>query len=258
MNIMSEQFNQICRQLECWYESPLGEYLYRREREIVGELVQPLFGHRLLQLGSSTRQPLLESASQAQKIYAAHSDAESIQLCTELEHLPFAAESIDILVLHHAVEFADNPHQLLREASRVLAYRGEMIIVGFNPWSLFGAGCGIQRALSNKLWSSAQLLSKHRLRDWLRLLGLEIECIRHSVSVPPGGKGRFNRALLGMDAFATRHNWVTGGLYVLHARKHISTLTADRALWNRRVGDRLIGLATAKPIPAPFEGDVAA
>ncbi len=258
MHIMSEEFNQICRQLECWYDSPLGEYLYRREREIVDELVQPLFGHRLLQLGTSTRQPLLESAPQVQKIYAANSNTEAIQLCTELEHLPFAAESIDILVLHHAVEFTSNPHQLLREASRVLAHRGEILIVGFNPWSLFGASCSVRRPLGNKPWSSAQLLSKHRLRDWLRLLGMEIECIRHSISVPPAGRGRIERALLGMDAFATRHNWVTGGLYVLHARKHISALTPDRALWNRRVGDRLIGLASAKPVPTPFEGDVAA
>jgi SAM-dependent methyltransferase len=258
MHTMSQEFNEICRQLESWYDTPLGAYLYAQERQIVGELVQPLFGHRLLQLGTSTRQPLLESAPQVQKIYAASTNATSVQLCTDLDHLPFAAESIDILVLHHAVEFAANPHQLLREANRVLAHRGEIIVVGFNPWSLFGAVCGLQRLFGRQPWTCAQSLSKHRLRDWLHLLGMEVENIRHSVSAPPWGKGRLKQQLLQLDAYTTRKNWMTGGLYIMHARKQVSSLTPDRARWNRRVGDRLIGLTSPKPVPSPFEGDVAA
>ncbi|MFM1760358.1 MAG: hypothetical protein RLY75_1629, partial [Pseudomonadota bacterium] len=52
--------------------------------------------------------------------------------------LPFASESIDLLVLPHVLEFAADPHQILREAERVLRPEGRLIISGFNPASLWG------------------------------------------------------------------------------------------------------------------------
>ena len=53
--------------------------------------------------------------------------------------LPIATQSIDLVVLPHVLEFADEPHQILREVDRVLMPEGRLVIVGFNPWSLWGA-----------------------------------------------------------------------------------------------------------------------
>jgi SAM-dependent methyltransferase len=38
----------------------------------------------------------------------------------------------------HALEFHDDPHQILREVERVLIPEGELIITGFNPISIWG------------------------------------------------------------------------------------------------------------------------
>ncbi len=57
----------------------------------------------------------------------------------DLLDLPFEAQSVDLLVMPHTLEFARDPHRLLREAERVLVPEGQLIILGFNSLSLWGA-----------------------------------------------------------------------------------------------------------------------
>ena len=54
------------------------------------------------------------------------------------EELPFATHSIDLVVMPHILEFAEDPHQVLREVERVLVPEGHVVITGFNPASLWG------------------------------------------------------------------------------------------------------------------------
>ena len=46
--------------------------------------------------------------------------------------------TIDLIVMPHALEFTDDPHLMLREAWRVIRPEGQIVISGFNPFSLFG------------------------------------------------------------------------------------------------------------------------
>ena len=57
----------------------------------------------------------------------------------DLLDLPFEAQSVDLLVMPHTLEFTSDPHRLLREAERVLMPEGRLIILGFNSLSLWGA-----------------------------------------------------------------------------------------------------------------------
>ncbi len=50
------------------------------------------------------------------------------------EHLPFAQESFDLVVMIHALEFAKDAQALLKEAYRVLAPSGHLIVISLNPW----------------------------------------------------------------------------------------------------------------------------
>lgn len=52
--------------------------------------------------------------------------------------LPFAPQSLDLLVLPHALEASPDPHAVLREAERVLVPEGRVVIIGFNPLSAWG------------------------------------------------------------------------------------------------------------------------
>ena len=56
----------------------------------------------------------------------------------DLRQLPFAANSIDLVVMPHVLEFYDDPHQILREVERILIPEGQIVLTGFNPYSLWG------------------------------------------------------------------------------------------------------------------------
>jgi ubiquinone/menaquinone biosynthesis C-methylase UbiE len=67
------------------------------------------------------------------------SELEIPQVVThDFGELPFATQSLDLVVLPHVLEFAAEPHQVLREVERVLIPEGQVIICGFNPSSLWG------------------------------------------------------------------------------------------------------------------------
>jgi SAM-dependent methyltransferase len=257
MPFMGANSIAICEQLESWYAKPAGQYLLEQERLLVEELLHQVFGYHQLQLGITRNQPLGLENTLSHKIYAGASGG-NIGLVTETDSLPFFNDSMDVVLLHHALEFADSPHRLLREAHRVLAPRGHLIVLGFNPLSLFGAGLQAQGQLPRSRWSGASLKSTRRLRDWLHLLGAEVEVVRHCFAVPPAGGERLFRYLRNCDQFLGRHRLPLGGVYAVHAQKQVSTLTPTRARWQRRMGDKLIDLTSPKPVPSPRGGDVAA
>ncbi len=232
--------------LERWYRTPVGSYLRQQEQRIVSQLLTVANGLRVLQLGGSDRLPLPSVQSNVQCIHALPAGGTVADLHTRFELLPFATDSIDRLVLCHVLEFADQPHQTLREAHRVLAPRGELLVLGFNPWSLFGLRAAAARCYRGVLWGRLRPLGRQRLRDWLHLLGMSTGTVRHSFCVPPWGSGTVHRSLRRIDGFATRHNWWLGGVYVLHARKNVVSITPDTLRWKQRVAKPVMGLATPR------------
>ena len=69
----------------------------------------------------------------------------------------------------------DDPHQVLREAERVLIAEGQLIITGFNPASLWGVRQALGRIVDAPFLPKAgQFLPLPRLKDWLKLLGFEV------------------------------------------------------------------------------------
>jgi SAM-dependent methyltransferase len=64
------------------------------------------------------------------------------------EELPFASNSVDTLLLMHALEFARSPERLLEECARVLVGQGRLLLVAPNrrsywtaaEWTPFGSG----------------------------------------------------------------------------------------------------------------------
>ncbi|MCZ6828102.1 MAG: methyltransferase domain-containing protein [Gammaproteobacteria bacterium] len=255
---MNADSSDICQQLECWFENPAGQYLLRRERELVAKLLEQVFGYHLLQLGITRQHGLALDSALNHKIYAAATPAADIGLVTQADSLPFANDSIDVAVLHHSIDFAENPHQLLREVQRVVAAQGHIIILGFNPWSVFGLGATLRGLYPGSFWGQAAPMSVRRLRDWLHLLGSEVRAVGYTFATPPVGQGRAYRWLARCDSFVTRHNWPLGGAYVLHAQKQVVPLTPTRLRWESSVGNRLMGLGVAKPVPSPRGVEVAA
>ncbi|MDE2452292.1 MAG: methyltransferase domain-containing protein, partial [Burkholderiales bacterium] len=161
----------------------------------------------------------------------------ALALQCDFDALPFPNASLDLVVLPHALELARDPHQTLREVERVLVAEGRVVIVGFNPASLWGlrqrAGrirrrLGLGQALF--LPESGGFINYWRMRDWLRLLGFEVESGRFGCWRPPLHSEGWLERWAWMDALGDRGWPVLGAVYMLVAVKRVR-------------GMRLVGLA---------------
>jgi SAM-dependent methyltransferase len=258
----------ILAELESWYASDNGQYLLQGTQRAVQDLLDTSFGYHLLQLGVRGGRPLYEGSPINHRLYCAARTGEGVGLVSEPCELPLDSHSIDAIIAHHSLEFAANPHQVLREIQRVLTPQGQLLIVGFNPYSLMGCNTRIRGMLRDPLWSGHTPVSEHRLRDWLHLLGCEVLDTFRLYSLPPVGRGRVRNLFARCDNWAERKNLPLGGLYILHATKQVAGLHRPRrSLLSRR--GRFVGLvpkpAPTTPLaPAPrsnnplYKGDVAA
>jgi SAM-dependent methyltransferase len=244
---MREDCIDILSELESWYTGANSQYLLEETRAAMQDQLDTSFGYHILQLGVSGGRPLCQGSPINHRLYCAGQLAGGVGLVAEPDELPLDSDSVDAIIAHHCLEFAANPHQVLREIQRVLTPQGQLLVVGFNPYSLLGCKTRLRAVLRDPLWSRHHPVSEHRLTDWLHLLGCEVLDTRRLYSLPPVSSGHLRQLLMRGDAWATRHNLPTGGLYILHATKQVAGLHRPRRPVVSRRGS-LIGLV---PKPAP-------
>ncbi|GHU03916.1 hypothetical protein AGMMS49960_18930 [Betaproteobacteria bacterium] len=123
-----------------WLQTPLGRYVVDWEQTQLDALLVDIFGYNALQLGLGSEN-LLRANRMPYQLVAGEpvaGDLGRVAVMTKEDALPFASASLDLVVLAHVLEFAANPHQVLREVERVLVAEGSVVIAGFNPFSLWG------------------------------------------------------------------------------------------------------------------------
>ena len=214
-------------EIEAWLASPAGRYLLDWEQRQLDAAVADVFGFHALQLGWPALAGLQANRMPQRWLTSPVPDARA-QLVCDADALPFEANSLDLLVLPHTLEFAPDPHHCLREAYRVLRPEGRLMVLGLNPASLWGLR---QRLGRSFLPQAGSFLGYWRLRDWFKLLGLEIVEARFGGwRLPLQREARHEGLIERLGA-----TWwpVFGAVYFLHAVKRVH-------------GMRLIGLAPAK------------
>ncbi len=163
--------------------------------------------------------------------------------------LPFPNESLDLVLMPHTLELARDPHQALAEVTRVLRPEGRLMIVGLNPASLWGLRQRTSRLKGQLgvghgapfLPRTGEFIGYWRLRDWLRLLGFEIDSGRFGCYRPAFNSERWLQRFGWMEHTGDRWWPVLGAMYFLAAVKRVR-------------GMRLVGLARServKPKAAP-------
>lgn len=227
-------FDQALPALEAWLETPLGLSLVAEEKESLDQALGYLFGYHLMEL-SVSRKLDLSGGSRVQHCFLLApekgGDGAQTTALADIENLPLASEAIDVAVLHHVLEFSEHPHQLLREASRVLIPRGHLVIVGFNPISSFGL-CKFFAKLSGQRphWRYHSLRFG-RVLDWLRLLDFEPVSVSQGFYRPPLQQTGIMKRLQWLERWGKKLNSPMGGFYMIVARKDVTAMTPIKPTW---------------------------
>lgn len=163
-------------ELHQWFATPLGERLLHSEAQLMQQILPDLFGYHLLQVGHIGHGQLLESSRIHHRcilcLHQSYAESTYATVHGHAHELPFAHDSLDVVVLPHVLEFEANPHQILREVERTLIAEGHVVIIGFNPVSLWGLWHRFLSRRKQAPWCS-QFLPVLRVKDWLTLLGFE-------------------------------------------------------------------------------------
>ncbi|MES2770882.1 MAG: class I SAM-dependent methyltransferase [Pseudomonadota bacterium] len=231
-----------------WLESPQGRYIMDWEQQKIDALVSDIFGYNALQIGMAQKNLLRQSRIPLQKKVAerALSEAEhknptasqfGVDIHSDLRQLPFATQSIDLVVLPHVLEFHEDPHQILREVARILIPGGQLIIAGFNPLSLWGLRQHIPSTRTQFPWHG-HYFSVARLKDWLKLLGCELERGHFGRYAPPCSEAKWFSRLNFMEAAGDRWWSFAGSVYLLRAIKRVHGMRLILPSWQAKGAPR--------------------
>lgn len=228
-------------QIRDWFHSDLGQQLLKQEQSVVDELMEGVFGYHLLQVGLLADQPLYSESTASHKfmmltqpLAADDQTSDESLLVGSAEELPLASECIDAVVLHHALDFAESPHQVLREASRVLRPGGKLIVVGFNPMSFWGFYRAMVKRRKPVPWRS-WFISQRRLNDWFTLLELKQEQHEGGFYRPPFASERWMNKFGWLEKLGNKYLNHSGGFYVFLATKETFSVTPLNLGWRRRL-----------------------
>ncbi|MCX8520240.1 MAG: class I SAM-dependent methyltransferase [Rhodoferax sp.] len=236
--------------LNQWLETPAGQYLLAWEQAQIDAAVADIFGYHALQLGLAplnglhgNRMPhqwLALDRQELDRLAQLKQQARPVALLCDYAALPFASSSLDLLVLPHTLEFSPDPHATLREVERVLVPEGRVVICGLNPLSLWGLRQGrarLYRSLGlGKLFlpDSGQFIGAWRLRDWLRLLSLEVEQDVFGCYRPALQSNKWLQRCAWMDHAGSRWWPIFGAAYCMVAVKRVRGMRLLEPVWKAK------------------------
>jgi SAM-dependent methyltransferase len=222
-----------------WFETPLGQHLLFREQRYFDNAVSDVFGFNAVQVGLPQIDFLRNSRIPLRVTCAVEAPA---QVCADPMFMPFESQSLDLLLLPHVLEFSGNPHQVLREAERVLRPEGRLVLAGFNPRSLWGLARVVQGGERGYPWNGA-FLNISRVKDWMELLGLEVAAGSMCCYRPPINRENWLRRLRFMEPAGDRWWAMGGGVYFLQAVKRVQGMNIIQPQWKTPVAQRLLSPA---------------
>lgn len=206
--------------LDAWFASALGASILEQEGRICQQVVSGSFGYHLVQVCPAGPVELAGDSLIRHRLAAGPSG----QVRCEMHELPFADDSVDVLILHHAVDFSAQPRGVLREAARILIPGGKLVVVGFNPYSLWGIVRMLNRRSVAVPWQG-QFLSPSRLSDWLSVLDFQVAGYEGAGMGLPTTRPRVKGINRWLELLGNRFWNHLGAVYVLAAEKRLSRLT---------------------------------
>lgn len=221
--------------LSPWFDTPAGSYARAWEQARLDDLTADIFGFNAVQIGLPQIQGLAANRMPNKWLTDAvlpQQPGHHVVLTHDFTELPFATSSLDLVVLPHVLEFASEPHQVLREVERVLIPEGQVIVCGFNPASMWGV-----RQVAGRLTGAhflplhGEFISVPRLKDWLKLLNMEVNRGHFGCYAPPCATSKWLQRFAFMEKAGDRWWPYLGALYIVQAIKRVKSMRLVGPAW---------------------------
>jgi SAM-dependent methyltransferase len=225
----AQKYNGGRSSLSGWFGTPQGSYVLDWELAQFDSAVEDVFGFRAVQVGLPEVDFLRQNRIPFRFSLALEPGA---AVAADPLQLPLASQSVDLIILPHVLEFHDNPHDVLREAERVLMPEGHIVISGFNTASLWRLKQLVSKRDAGAPWD-AKFLGLLRLRDWLRVLGFELNGGKFGCYAPPFEQKKWLDRFAFMEKAGARWWPIAGGMYVVRAIKRVHATRIVTPAWRR-------------------------
>ncbi|WGL17365.1 class I SAM-dependent methyltransferase [Microbulbifer bruguierae] len=234
---------QSCPDLSRWFETGLGQEILTQQLALAQPLVERLFGYHLMQASVACQVDFAACSRINHRFRLSPCMVGDAAALVEFEQLPLPSESIDVVLLHHLLDFAPHPHQVLREAARVLIPGGHMVLIGFNPFSLLGLNRVFR---SSSPYQRGNQLRAARVADWMNLLDLQAGPIERGFFRLPVQHRDLLAKTSWMERMGTRFHLPWGGFYIIVARKEVARMRTIKINWR---GERKPALSAVPSSP---------
>jgi len=229
--------------IEDWYLSETGQYLLEELEVRLTPILATTFGYYSLQVGCAGLADRLQQGCRVKRQFTLGETGQATNIEASPSMLPIASDSVDLVILMHHLSDTSEPHAILREAFRVLIPEGKLVIIDFNPKSLWGLRHFFQSWLEHVPFKGHFYTAK-RIDDWMRLLGFDQSQLHRVGYLPPIQKPAIVRHLSWLEK--GMRNWLPlfGALNLMVYSKNISPLTPVRHRWVTR---KLLPAKVARP-----------
>lgn len=217
--------------LKDWFQRPYGESLLKAEQQALDDLLPGMFGFHLLQLSAIPGGLSTKASTINHRYVFSPLKEERTSTISTFELLPLPSDCIDVCLLHHALEFSSNPHQLLRETARVTIPHGHIVIISYNPWSLWGLVKQFRRIVGGKTDSRYHDLTCSRILDWLRLLDFTPVSVHCTGYTPPIQSLNWQKRFTSFEHFSAKRQLFGSSIKVIVARKEVTIGSPLHSRW---------------------------
>jgi len=221
--------NERYQQFSHWLRHTFGQLVLKEEQNYLQSLWDKIIGDYLLILGDHIQGRLAEKCNIKKRWIVSPNDkfvGGSHLVFANYEELPFASNCVDIVLLPHTLEFAEDPYQVLREVEIIMRPEGQLIVIGFNPWGYYG----LRRLLSLRKrapWSG-EFRSASRIKEWLKVLNFDVikkeHIFCHPLIAKRGGV---------LEKCIKTYLPILCGIYVIVAKKKVFGVTPSALKWKK-------------------------
>lgn len=185
-----------------WRSSRLGLITDRLEQALLLELLGPVAGEALLDVGCGDGALAAVLARRGAHVTGLDADRAMVSAARRRAEreavplmivegkgglLPFRSDSFDVALAITSLCFVQDVAQTIKEMARVIKPGGRLIVGDLGRWSLWAAQRRIRGWLGNPVWHTAAFRTSADLRSLIESAEFKVVAVRAAAYYPPFG-----------------------------------------------------------------------